>query len=900
MNNAFLLENFRKFRAEMDIDTLLSNTDALLKCELPQTFSAYHAAAEKTLDIIKASGIPNVEKISFPADGKTAYQDKITPIGWEASNGKLVIKSSNGFPPGTVLADYEHHPFELIKGSVGTAPEGEEVEIISYSAMLAGADVTGALVMSPDNYGPVYDYLSTALDLGARGFVSDFAMNSDSRSHGIQWCNAYTEHNNWHANTGDRPFIAFAISPSNGKKLRKALNAGPVVCHISSDARRVESTVDVVTAMIPGKSSKEFWILAHLYEPLSNDNSSGVAAAIETAKMIMAKGTPDYSLRIIFGLEFYGFAAYAHLRGNRTLANEVIGACNYDAMLVRSDWKLKLCHAGAGTPCFGNFILKDLFDTLPQEAGIPELLFYDSFDAMYQDDAFLSDSTTGVATMWPMRLQDGSALWHNSEQTMDYIDPAAFTVACAFNTVLVDACVNLRKENFANIPANCAALLKAELGRAVGSQLEHLQRRKDILAANVATLDERFAELKSAAVDVLKAEFAQLSQNLSDEIPHSPWRDYAANIVLSRAAVGLPYDLANCPPRKRRALPNGLLYGPLAGILANLDGKRDLAEAIRMTEHEISRLLPENEIKKQISAIFFLADNGYLSFENFTGISKDDIVSALRNAGIKEGDFLLVHSSLSSFGYINGGGMTVIEALKEAVGENGTFLLPSFNYAFANIGGPNALPIYRPYDKNDIDSIWTGTLPKIFLKNFPDAPRSAHITHSWCGWGKDAASACAVSAPDDPPAGESSPLDHALKAKGKIVHLGNKIGSTTFLHYVETRLDLPGLADTLCMVRGAEGAIYPVAVPKNLPGCREFYGKERNSAKIFRLAQGKYAMEISESTLGIGKISVMDIEKLYNVTADLAASDPFILLHDEGCCRSCDKLRKIYRQKHKR
>ena len=37
-----------------------------------------------------------------------------------------------------------------------------------------------------------------------------------------------------------------------------------------------------------------------------------------------------------------------------------------------------------------------------------------------------------------------------------------------------------------------------------------------------------------------------------------------------------------------------------------------------------------------------------------------------------------VHCSLSSFGYVEGGPETVVLALKEAVGKDGTIVMPSF------------------------------------------------------------------------------------------------------------------------------------------------------------------------------------------------------------------------------
>ena len=295
---------YKHLRSQLDADRLYSNMAALYQLEHGQTFSCYRASARKTLDILKENGIPNAEIMTFPADGKTAYQDKIMPLGWDATTGKLTILSGPGLERGLVAADFQEHPFHLIKGSVGTAPGGEIVRILTYKQALAQADASDALVMIPPGMGPgIRPALVTMLDLGARGMISDFAMNAADEPDGIQWCNAYTERANWHVTADDRPFILFSIKPNMGLRLRKALDLGPVTAKIESDARRFETEVDVVTALVPGRRKEEFWILAHLYEPLSNDNSSGVAAAIETARLMMAEGQPEFSLRVIFGLE---------------------------------------------------------------------------------------------------------------------------------------------------------------------------------------------------------------------------------------------------------------------------------------------------------------------------------------------------------------------------------------------------------------------------------------------------------------------------------------------------------------------------------------------------------------------------------------------------------------------
>ena len=50
-------------------------------------------------------------------------------------------------------------------------------------------------------------------------------------------------------------------------------------------------------------------------------------------------------------------------------------------------------------------------------------------------------------------------------------------------------------------------------------------------------------------------------------------------------------------------------------------------------------------------------------------VTKNDFLRAFRSLGLEKGHTLMVHSSLSKFGYVCGGAQTVIEALLETVGE---------------------------------------------------------------------------------------------------------------------------------------------------------------------------------------------------------------------------------------
>ena len=59
-------------------------------------------------------------------------------------------------------------------------------------------------------------------------------------------------------------------------------------------------------------------------------------------------------------------------------------------------------------------------------------------------------------------------------------------------------------------------------------------------------------------------------------------------------------------------------------------------------------------------------------------ITKKEIENGLVRLGVKAGMMLEVHCSLSSFGEVDGGALTIIEALKNVVGTDGAILMPSF------------------------------------------------------------------------------------------------------------------------------------------------------------------------------------------------------------------------------
>ena len=58
-------------------------------------------------------------------------------------------------------------------------------------------------------------------------------------------------------------------------------------------------------------------------------------------------------------------------------------------------------------------------------------------------------------------------------------------------------------------------------------------------------------------------------------------------------------------------------------------------------------------------------------------VLKSDIKAALEALGVYKGQILMVHTSLSALGFVCGGAQVVIEALTEAVGTEGTLMMPT-------------------------------------------------------------------------------------------------------------------------------------------------------------------------------------------------------------------------------
>src|SRR5262249_17025747 len=151
-------------------------------------------------------------------------------------------------------------------------------------------------------------------------------------------------------------------------------------------------------------------------------------------------------------------------------------------------------------------------------------------------------------------------------------------------------------------------------------------------------------------------------------------------------------------------------------------------------------------------------------------------VRDLRALGIRPGGLLLVHSSLSSLGFVPGGVETVVRALIEVVGLRGTLVLPAHSWDEMEAGG-------RTFDVLRTETC-VGAIPEAFRRR-PGVVRSMHPTHSVAATGPLAAWLIADHESCATPCGPGSPYAKFLDRDGQILFLGTTLNSNTAFHTIE-------------------------------------------------------------------------------------------------------------------
>jgi aminoglycoside N3'-acetyltransferase len=166
-----------------------------------------------------------------------------------------------------------------------------------------------------------------------------------------------------------------------------------------------------------------------------------------------------------------------------------------------------------------------------------------------------------------------------------------------------------------------------------------------------------------------------------------------------------------------------------------------------------------------------------------THVTRAGLAQDLAYLGIQRGDTVFLHSSLKSLGYVEGGASSVVKALQDAVGPEGTLLVPTYYLPAGTVKATCELEGYvfdpRSHGTN------MGRLPEAFLAEAA-THRSVHPTHSVSAWGKHAQYLTEAHHLAPSIFGEGSPWQRFVGLEGaKVLGLGISMGPVTFYHVLE-------------------------------------------------------------------------------------------------------------------
>jgi len=246
-------------------------------------------------------------------------------------------------------------------------------------------------------------------------------------------------------------------------------------------------------------------------------------------------------------------------------------------------------------------------------------------------------------------------------------------------------------------------------------------------------------------------------------------------------------------------------------------------------------------------------------------VTRRDIVDGLRALGLRVGNTALVHSSLSSLGYVEGGADAVIDALLEVVGLEGTILVPTLT-------GSEALSADRPpiYDPARTPC-WTGLVPETFRQR-PEAVRSLHPTHSVAAIGARAQDLTSGHEYSITPCGPDSPYGRLVALKGCILFLGVTHHCNTTLHHVEEIVGVPyhmqpGLVAARVR-RGNAVEVIHVMIHR--------YGARRDFERLEPLFRERGIQ--CDGMVGQAHVRLIDAARMVDLAGQALLQDPTLLL----------------------
>jgi aminoglycoside 3-N-acetyltransferase len=253
-----------------------------------------------------------------------------------------------------------------------------------------------------------------------------------------------------------------------------------------------------------------------------------------------------------------------------------------------------------------------------------------------------------------------------------------------------------------------------------------------------------------------------------------------------------------------------------------------------------------------------------------------ELERALNDLGLDGSGNAIVHSSLSSFGYVSGGAVTLIEALRHTLG---TVVMPAFTYytlawpaQYRSSDWPKQTPLDGPAFRVDSNvSPDIGKVSQTLLDRY--APRrSTHPALSFVALGARAEQILAAQSLENPYA----PIGTLYALDGDVILLGVDHRSNTTIHYGEYLAGRPLLDRWANTVHGLVRTFFP------------------NCSAAFNGLQGKLS-SLASVDVGRATITRMRVRDVVDTTIRLLEHNPEALLCQYSGCR-CQAVRDRVRR----
>lgn len=251
-------------------------------------------------------------------------------------------------------------------------------------------------------------------------------------------------------------------------------------------------------------------------------------------------------------------------------------------------------------------------------------------------------------------------------------------------------------------------------------------------------------------------------------------------------------------------------------------------------------------------------------------LSRDEVAAQLRTLGVKEGGVLLVHTSFRAVRPIEGGPAGLIEALRAALGPDGTLVMPSWTGSDEEPFDPATTPA-SPDLGIVADTFW----------RLPGVVRSPHL-FAFAAAGPRAERITSGPLPL-PPHIPESPVGRVHELDGQVLLLGVHHDADTTLHLAELLAGVAYRVPKSCTVL-QEGR--PVRIE---------YGENDHCCERFTLADGWLRERVlqSEGRVGHAQARLVRARDVVAVALEHLAREPLLFLHPPSAgCADCDEARR--------